>query len=296
MSITITETRVDSFPLGAVSAGEGMAEGLQRVAREIDRRSSSILGSDSALEPEGVHAVRVGTKRVRALWQLHKASPRAPRAKAAIKRLRLAARRLAGLRDDHVLLMLLAELAAGAPAGASAGFERARLRLVTPLARQPAADGACPAIIAALEADAADWLEVGAADDVELLHQGLRRAFTKTRDLGRKALDERTAEDLHRWRRWVKYLRYQLEPFATAERHTISAYHAELKGLGSNLGKRNDLHNLRHALGDGGEDVVLEAIEARDRVLETALPELEDTLLHLSPDGFVASVEDELSL
>lgn len=277
----------DSFPLGAVGRGEGPAAGLRRVAREIAERSRVILEDDASLQPATIHAVRVGTKRVRALWQLHKATANASLASAAIRRLRSAARSLSVVRDGFVLRRLLGELASEAPPGGFSELEAAAEHLGSPDPLPPSVRREC---LEALAADAADWLDTTSVGDAELLELGLRRSFAKTRDLGLAALGERRPEELHRWRRWVKYLRYQLEPLATPERATLYTWHAELKELGSLLGNRNDLHNLRAELAASRLRPVLEAIDARDRVLEAALPRLEETVLHQSPDRFVDRV------
>ena len=291
-----TETNVDTFPVGAVDSGEALTEGLRRVALEIDRRGQDVLGSDSGLAPEGVHAVRVGTKRVRAIWQLHKATANAALAKRAIGRLRVAARTLAGLRDDHVLMELLLELSSAASVDNSSELDQARARLTTPPADHAISPDVQPGFLNALIADSEDWLAALPVDDEDLLRLGLHRSFAKTSDLGRKALRDRQPEEMHRWRRWVKYLRYQLEPLATPERASISAFYFELKQLGSVLGKRNDLHNLRQAFEGGDLPAVFAAIDAGDQMLADTVPEFDDTLFHLTPEVFLASVRHDLGL
>jgi CHAD domain-containing protein len=286
----------EAFPLGAAATEEGLAPELARLATEIDRRSRHALAGPTGLSPQAVHAGRIGTKRVRAYWQLHKATGNAVTARQAIPRLGGAARSLAPLRDGHVLGELLAELGAQAPATQASAFERARDGLTASVGRRPVPRSARDEFLAALDADAADWLALPRVDDAEILESGLRRSFVKARELGRSALRHRQADHLHRWRRWVKYLRYQLEPFVAPRRPAVSAYHAELKELSGLLGRRNDLHNLETALEASASAPVLAAIRERERRLAATLPELDGTLFRLPADRFLASVVAELAV
>lgn len=289
----VTSTgRPDSyFPLGAVGSGEPLFEGFQQVALEIDQMARATLRSDAAFEPEGVHAVRVATKRLRAIWQLHKPTANADLAKGAIRRLRDCARTLAERRDHHVLSALLQELAVTADAEGRGELAQAGSSLARPLAPLQAIR---LDVLTALGVDSEDWLRAVRVTDVDLLEVGLRRSYAKTCDLGRAALRDREPEDLHRWRRWIKYLRYQVEPLATPGRGFIDDLHAELKQLGSTLGRRNDLLNLRKALRDSHLRAALRSIEREETILEARLPILGDTMLRLPPEDFLAAIRLDL--
>ena len=149
-------------------------------------------------------------------------------------------------------------------------------------------------LLAVLGTDGDDWLEATPLSDQDLVCLGLGQTFAKAADLGQHALQSKDLAELHRWRRWVKYLRYQLEPVATPQRSSIVELHAELRQLGSTLGRRNDLHQLRQALEEGRFRAVEQAIAAEDRSLKALLPKLGETMFSSSVDGFLTVVSHHL--
>lgn len=294
--VTEPDAGNESFPLGAIEAGCPLFAGYRRVALDIDRAAWTTLQSDAAFEPDNVHALRVATKRLRAYWQLQKPTANAALAKRSIKGLRDAARTLAGLRDEHVLRSLLAELSLTADSSSRQAFEKAAEHLTPAGARSTAKPDDRRDFLEAIDSDLEDWWQAVALDDDEMLDAGLRRSFAKTRDLGRLALEDQAPEEMHRWRRWVKYLRYQVEPLASPGRRFLSDLYAELKELGSVLGQLNDLENLRHAVPAGEDASVSSAIESRGEVLASRIPALGATGLGSSSDDFLAAVRVDLGM
>ena len=286
--------RAESFPLAAIADSGSLAEGLRRVALEIGRRGRTLLEGDLVLEPEVVHALRVSTKRLRAFWQLYRSTGDAALAKRSIDRLRDAARTLSGLRDDHVLHQLLRSLAAIASDRDRGEFLAAGSSLVSPMAGTKDLRQVHRDLLAVLATDGDDWLHTAQPSDQDLVRFGLGRTFAKAADLGQGALESKCLEELHRWRRWVKYLRYQLEPLATPQRSSIAELYAELKQLGSALGRRNDLHQLRQALEGSRFRAVERAIAAEDLSLAARLPKFGATVFSSSVDRFLAVVGRDL--
>jgi hypothetical protein len=183
-----------------------------------------------------------------------------------------------------VLRALLLDIATGADEIPAAELERAAARIQS--APDPEA-GSRATLLEAIDADADAWARLPELGDSGLLAEGLTRTWAKARGLGVEALREHDPERLHRWRRWVKYLRYQLEPLSRPGRAWLVSAHTELDGLGSLLGARNDLENLREAVRDDAPPALGAAIERRDAVLAAALPELSRSVLWLEPDDLV---------
>ena len=81
-------------------------------------------------------------------------------------------------------------------------------------------------------------------DEFAAIEGGLRRVYHR----GRKALPEPgadpTTEELHRWRKQVKYLRYQLETLAPLWPEVVGAEAQRLSDLGEVLGRDHDLATL----------------------------------------------------
>jgi CHAD domain-containing protein len=82
-------------------------------------------------------------------------------------------------------------------------------------------------------------------NDDALLDQGLARTYRRARRLAMQADSEADIELIHNWRKWVKYLHYQLEILMPAGPPDLLIHRMErLNSLGKVLGERNDLHNL----------------------------------------------------
>lgn len=281
------------FPKGAIDHGALLFEALRDIAKGLDHRARSILRSELAFEPESIHALRLATKRLRAYWQLTKRVTDRGTASHANQGLRDAARTLAESRDEHVLRTLLLEIATSSHRIPAKEVKRAAalipsVRVLREKDRRRFLD--------AIERDAVSWSDLSDVSDRTLIEVGMARCFDKTRRLGVEALREQEPEALHRWRRWVKYLRYQLEPFARPEHELTEAFHAELDTMGSTLGARNDLNNLRRAIRVEKLPALAEAIESRDAALAASLPPLSETPLGLEPGEFASRVCADLGV
>jgi CHAD domain-containing protein len=281
------------FPVGAIEPGAPLFDGLREVAIGIDRRARSILRSDLAFEPESVHALRLAAKRLRAYWQLVKPLVQPDAVRLASGRLREAAAILADSRDEHVLRGLLLDMATSTEIIPPKEVKRAAALIP---AGRVLRDKDRRRFLETVEADADIWTMLSAVGDRELLDTGLGRAFARTRELGVEALRDHDPEALHGWRRWVKYLRYQLEPLVRPPRDFIAAGHAELDALGTVLGTRNDLHNLCRALRGGELPGLDTAIRGRDALLAASLAPLPDTVLGLETAEFLSRVSADLGL
>ena len=195
-----------------------------------------------------VHAIRAGAKRLRALWQLLRPVLPEGVAPAANARLRDSNRVLATARDAHVARKTIEKL--------MAKCERGKDRKALQAFRDTYSGGAAAVrsqsdavgIAGVYREEAAAWRELGlTAPDQAVIYSGIRRSYRKGRTLAQTAIAGGEPGDYHRWRKWVKYLLYQLEALEPRlldwQRHHV----ARLERLGDALGKYNDLQNLRQS-------------------------------------------------
>ena len=63
------EIDVETAPIDETS-DRSLAEAMRTAALAINSATRNRIGSKEAFDPDGVHEIRVATKRLRALWQL----------------------------------------------------------------------------------------------------------------------------------------------------------------------------------------------------------------------------------
>lgn len=83
----------------------------------------------------------------------------------------------------------------------------------------------------------------------ETIKQGLQKTYKHAMKLGAEACSESsTVDDLHKFRRWVKYLSYQLEFVGDLYADNSGEFRNQLDKLGKRLGKIHDLVMIKHRL------------------------------------------------
>ena len=152
---------------------------------------------------------------------------------------------LSGARD----LQVMGETLAALRATSRRDYEKEALDRVRELALPAGGDPAVtPEKPADLEKtfleDRDRWTDLKVeGDDGTLIKKGVGRVYAHTRRLGFEAIAEDQPETWHGFRKWVKYLLYQLEPIAgPLENSDIPL--KELRKLGKKLGDLHDLHVL----------------------------------------------------
>lgn len=274
------------------------AEAVRTVALDANEAARGMANARDAFEAESIHQLRVSSKRLRALWQLVRPVIQPQIARAANERLRDMARLLAATRDTQVLSDLLADLRDSEEPLYHAAFDRAGAVLPNAPALEGQAEVVRTAMLEALNADRDEWRSLVLPDNDSLIEHGLGRSYRKTRRRAETAGRTESHEDNHRLRRWVKYLRYQLEALKEVPAEDLARRVEMLHKLGSVLGKRNDLALLRERLIEHGEGdpfgVVFRAIELRDRAFARTMPEAVAQLFRDTPEEFVAVIQSEL--
>ena len=223
------------------------------IAAELDRLRAFAPVAAAGLDPEGVHGMRVATRRLRSALRLFREALQDTTHLGG--ELRWLAGVLGAVRDLDVLsagLPRLAERAgvdddALAPAASLLAADRreARATLVRTLGsgRYRALLAEAAALVGGL--DGAPGMTLGEAAGPAL--DGILRSF---RSHARKAApDGSSSEDLHALRKAAKRLRYSLEFLEPAAPDAVAAATSDLRDLQEELGRLNDDSSAVRVLG-----------------------------------------------
>jgi CHAD domain-containing protein len=251
---------------------------MRSVAAIQARLESQQVQLESLLHAEAggndpVHRCRVLIKKLRAWIRLVRPARKVSGSKAADRKLQALGRELGTTRDQQVLKDTLQSLAAGTT---DPKAKSACRKLRRKLNAQAGADAALSPTTHPL-----DQLCLPNAKELDhaALREGLRANYSKTRKLSRIALaDVSDMETLHRFRRWVKYLHYQLALLYPLKKSTLEQP-ALMKELGTTLGQMHDLHVLLVSLQEG--------IATEDESAQLVAPLAEQRVSQLTQD-FIA--------
>lgn len=249
------------FALSDASIGEG----FRRIATEQIARSIRAAGDTSRDAGLRIHDVRRRCKRLRALLRLVR--PGFSDFAEASASIRDAAAGLSAARDRKVLLDTLDDLTDRAresrrlmPDAAAPDSER--------VARDDAALAQFRTAMENVRHRADRWTLRG--DGFSLLGKGLTKTYRAARKLQRRAERDDTPEAIHRWRKQVKYLWYQLCLFQGSAPDVIPSFRQSAERLSDLLGRHHDLallsETLREdpgALGEGLDASVIIALAGR---------------------------------
>lgn len=87
------------------------------------------------------------------------------------------------------------------------------------------------------------------AAEYETIKQGLQKTYKRALKLGAKACSEKgTVDDMHKFRRWVKYLSYQLEFTGNLYADNSGEFRNQLDKPGKRLGRIHDLVMIKNRL------------------------------------------------
>ena len=230
------------------------AEKARSLARDECRAIGRALAAKRRIHV-GIHDARKAIRRLRALLAL--VEDRIPEATPIDGQLERLGDGLSALRDAHVVVETARRIAGGHRKRWGEAIERLEarrdLRLGRVLERDP---GFLKrrALATRLEArlEFLDWTRLRTSD----LHDGLAASQRRVESAEQRAALEASSENLHRWRRRVRRLRFQLEAvahIAPSALHRLSRKHPGkdpklLHKLGDQLGARRDEQMLQAAL------------------------------------------------
>ncbi|MEM1058489.1 MAG: CHAD domain-containing protein [Verrucomicrobiota bacterium] len=222
---------------------------LAEVAADMSRQNSEALQTSSVLSPEQIHHLRTSVKRLRARWHLFRSGIGKMAAREADRNLRDANREFSGARDAQVQLALLDELARngtgkGRPNQAVLRLRGALAAAMPELTQRLELSGSKrEELIQRFRDDAKRWSQATEVAPGTLV-DGMTRVFKRSQNLAHKAYQKDTPEAFHEWRRWCKYLYYQLEALTEVQPRWQKERVSLWKELGSRLGHRHDLSIL----------------------------------------------------
>jgi len=266
-----------------------LVDEVRRVALEclddaIDRLRQA-GGGDGGLEAD-VHEARKRGKETRGLLRLVR--PSLGDAYVAVNaEVRDAARELSSLRDAHALLGTVEDLAASLEGGDTADLDATGGHLrVTAAATTHGVDGDDRRIAVArgrMETARAMIATWPGPIEVEAMAGGVAKTARRGRTAWKASRKDASDEQVHEWRKRVKYLWYQARLAAPADPEGIGPLVDQLDELSDLLGDEHDLTVLvEHLERSAGSDAmasvdvegVIEAARARQATLRAAALEL----------------------
>lgn len=230
-----------------------MTAALRRVALDqLDRALAAMRDSDGDLH-ERVHDARKRCKKLRGLIRLVR--PAFPDYKAENGHLRDAARILSDFRDRGAVIETLDKLNASRGDEIDPGH-LSQIRDVLVARRDEAA--AAPDLterqadfidaLSRARARAAGWKQK--KDGVKAFGPGLEKTYARARDAGRRAARSGALEDLHEWRKRLKYHGYHLRLLKRSFPEMTGPQIDAVGRLGEMIGDHRDLATLRELMTD----------------------------------------------
>jgi CHAD domain-containing protein len=285
---------------------ESLRKGIRRiVGKQLDGAQELLSDSNRRSVDERIHSVRKRFKRVRAVARLVRDAIGESAYRMENDSFRDAGRPLSEVRDAKVLLEALDTLKEKSGREARhAPFRQARKALIAHqrevhkrvLDDEKAFTDTASAIEQARER-LADWSDI--SNDWQNLGKGTKRVYRQ----GRKAFDQvkadATVENLHEWRKQVKYLRHQLELLAPTWPKVVGELASQADSLGELLGADHDLAVLGSTLasppaGDSlsqSADEFTALIESRRKNLQLEAISKGELLYRDSPKQFLHRLE-----
>ena len=262
-------------PGPSVAPDEPLPLAMQRITVDLLSRAIGDLRREGDRSfDKGIHGARKKMKRLRGLVRLVRDTIgyRSYRDENVV--LRNTARSIAGMRDAWVLVEtlrdlrrsygdLLAERTFAAPEAWLLHRHEERRKTVT----GAVVTGAVVNLGAAKARYAAFPIEEAIANDFGSIAPGIERVYRRGRRGFERSVETRQVEDLHEWRKRVKYLRYQMEALAPVQPALIGSLAGELDRLGEQLGADHDLAVLADTIMSHPQSCA----DARERWLLIAL-------------------------
>jgi CHAD domain-containing protein len=269
---------------------------VRRAAREQIGRALEEIESPRVDRETTVHQVRKRCKKLRALLRLVRDAD-AGLYRRENRAFRDIARALAAARDGEVLMQTFERIAedAGPELGSQTRDRVRRPLAVFKNALVPGGDELEERLLEAghslraADARVESWSfpELG----FETIGRGVHRTYRRARRAMKTALASWDDEDLHEWRKRVKYDRYQVRLLLPLWEPMLDARRKALHRMTDLLGEDHDLAVLKRTLTDRGPveglTDVIGAIDARRTGIQAEMPALGRRLFAEKPGAFV---------
>ena len=219
----------------------------------IDKEIVDTITSRKHLTEKDVHDIRVNLKRLRAMRHLSYFETGYFRFTVADTNLRDAGRLLSANRDQTVLRKTLKKLLGGADTKTQRRKVKSVLSHVKGNANEKNVTDKSirNGLKRSVLSDQRDWRKLQRdLDKTENLLSGLARTYEQAKSLAERISRKDKPTTSHRWRKWCKYLCYQLLflSYLDPDNQRNSERILDLKRLGSVLGWRHDIELLNQTL------------------------------------------------
>lgn len=284
-----------------IQPDESLSMAIPRILREETDLLIAFLTHEDDLH-YAVHEARKCCKRIRAVWRLIRDSIGKKAYRLENQTYRDASRRLSGLRDLSALLEALDAIPKEEMnPKAYQVWDRSRQDLM--VLRQQAEERMSRAHLLEVAQEIRlaqariDQLTLS-SDKFKLIEKGFHRVYRRGHRAMRKAYRNPDADQLHDWRKRVKYLRFHIQLLAPIWPSMMKPLGDELHQLSDHLGDHHDLVVLSEFLvkeqivpePKGGKKLFLNMIAERQQVFERASFELGERIYLSRPADFVFGV------
>jgi CHAD domain-containing protein len=234
---------------------ELLTSGIRRIAQEQISDALAYLGDSEESPDEAIHEARKCFKKVRAVMRLVRDEIGEEIYQRENVTYRDAGRELSAVRDSHVMVETLDAIADTYDDYlAEDPFRAARQSLAAAhqhLLQQVLDEGKMAAVAGTVSAARGrlDTLPVN-DDGFAALRGGLRRVYKRGYKRLDKANENSSAENLHEWRKRVKYLWYHTRILRPIWKEPLAALADEIHVLSDYLGDDHDLAELKETFHD----------------------------------------------
>lgn len=238
-----------------VQAGESLSHAVKRVSRAELRHARKALEHPTGSAADDAHALRLATKKVRAVARLVE-PVMGRRARRANHALGGCADMLASVRDAGVAVRTFETVRATLPARMRSATDGVRAALAERLRHEsrktdPGGDGKrvlrkLRRVLRRQHEEVSRWAPDG--HGWKAIGQGLQAGYRRARRAMHRAYRDPNGDTFHAWRRAVKAHRYQVRLLSPCAPDELKARAADLARLGEWLGDEHDLTMLRRTL------------------------------------------------
>jgi CHAD domain-containing protein len=276
---------------------ETVDEGVRRITLEQIDKSISSLNPEIGNKDRAIHQARVCFKRIRAIIRMVKDDLGPEVYERENIAYRDAGRRLSAARDVAVTVRSLEEIVRDFGSQLeTTGIKRLRKQLLKSKVHQQVDRRIILGEAAGTVRSARQRVETwpGFHDDFSSLRAGFRRTYRRGFNAYRMICDDPRTENLHEWRKQVKYLWYQVSLVHSVWPKLLDVLAGELSKLASYLSEDHDLALLRNTalelIQDAAESGRIESfvslLDGRRLTLQTKAKVLGARLYAESPGAF----------
>ncbi len=236
-------------PGAAIGRQEPLPLAIRRMSVDLLTRSIADLRLDGGTNfDDGIHGARKKMKRLRGLIRLvrDRVGYRTYREENVV--LRDTARTIAPMRDTWVLVetvrnlrLAYADLLDPSLFSTTEAWLQRRYQNQKTHIRGTTVGNAIITLATARRRFASFPIEGPVADDFDSIADGVERVYRRGLRGFRRSTESGSVEDLHEWRKRVKYLKYQMDALTPLQPVLIGSQAVELDDLGERLGHDHDL-------------------------------------------------------